>query len=141
MSEPFLEWKTVYRLGVEMLDYEHQDLFARLNELNEELLRHDEREKIEAGLGEVYARLQAHFALEERFMREHKFPGYAEHKAEHDQLLDDFMEFMLRFERDATLSYGEPEQATLKHWVVDHVLTSDLEMGRFVASHPISGKP
>lgn len=140
MGETFLEWTAVYRLGVEMLDYEHQDLFARLNELNAELLRHDEREKIEACLGEIYARMEAHFALEEQFMREHKFPGSAAHKTEHDQLLDEFMEFMMRFERDATLTYGPAEQATLKHWVVDHVLTSDLEMSRFAAEHPVSGK-
>lgn len=140
MSETLLVWTAEHRLGVEMLDYEHQDLFARLNELNAELIRHDEREKIEACLGEIYARMEAHFALEERFMREHKFPGYAAHKTEHDQLLDEFMEFMMRFERDATLIYGQAEQATLKHWVVDHVLTSDLEMGRFTAEHPISGK-
>jgi hemerythrin len=140
MTETFLKWSAGYELGIEMLDYEHQDLFERLNELNAELIRHDEREKIEACLGEIYSRMEAHFALEERFMREHKFPAYAQHKMEHDQLLDEFMEFMMRFERDATLTYGEAEQATLKHWVVDHVLTSDLEMSRFAAEHPVSRK-
>lgn len=140
MTDPFLEWTEEYRLGVEMLDYEHQDLFARLNELNAELSRHDERETIEACLGEIYARMQAHFALEERFMLEQKFPDYAAHKKEHDELLDEFMEFMMRFELDATLTYDEAEQATLKHWVVDHVRTSDLALGRFAAENPISRK-
>lgn len=140
MADPFLEWTEGYRIGVEMLDYEHQDLFARLNELNAELTRHDERATIEACLGEIYARLQAHFALEERFMQEKKFPDYAHHKAEHDQLLDEFLEFMMRFERDPDLTYGEAEQLTLKHWVVDHVLTSDRRMGQFAAGGRSSGQ-
>lgn len=128
MNAAFLEWTEAHRIGIEMLDYEHQDLFARLNELHEELLRHDEREKIEDCLGEIHARLAAHFALEARFMREKKYVDYARHKAEHDELLDEFVEFMSRFVSDPDVFYGEAEQKTLQHWVLDHVVTSDRRM-------------
>lgn len=125
---PLLEWTQACRIGIDMLDYEHQDLFARLNELHEELLTHDERGRIEACLGEIHARMAAHFALEEKFMQEKKYANYREHKEEHDQLLDEFGEFMMRFARNADLVYGAAEQLTLKRWVIEHVLTSDRRM-------------
>lgn len=128
MTATFLEWTEAHRIGIDMLDYEHQDLFNRLNELHEELRRHDERDKIEACLGEIHARMAAHFALEEKFMREKKYANYLQHKAEHNELLEEFVEFMMRFARNPDLVYGEAEQQTLKRWVVEHVLTSDRRM-------------
>lgn len=137
MTAPLLEWTQACRIGIDMLDYEHQDLFARLNELHEELLTHDERGRIEACLGEIHARMAAHFALEEKFMQEKKYANYREHKAEHDRLLDEFGEFMMRFARNPDLGYGAAEQLTLKRWVIEHVLTSDRRMSA-VATDGIS---
>lgn len=128
MTAPLLEWTQAYRIGIDMLDYEHQDLFARLNELHTELLKHDERGRIEACLGEIHARMAAHFALEEKFMQEKRYAQYPEHKAEHDQLLDEFGEFMIRFAQNPDLVYGAAEQLTLKRWVIEHMLTSDRRM-------------
>lgn len=123
-----LEWTDACRIGIDMLDYEHQDLFARLNELHEELSRHEDRESIEACLGEIHARMAAHFALEEKFMREKHYADYAAHKAEHDELLEDFIEFMMRFSHDPNPAYGQADQLTLKRWVIEHVLTTDRRM-------------
>jgi len=128
MTASFLEWTDKHRIGIAMLDFEHQDLFRKLDELLQDLLRHDSREIIEDCLGEIHARMEAHFALEERFMREKKYVHYADHKAEHDQLLDDFGEFMARVENDPEFEFTETEQKALLRWVEDHVLTSDKKM-------------
>ncbi|MCZ6870223.1 MAG: hypothetical protein O7G84_12035 [Gammaproteobacteria bacterium] len=36
------QWDDAYLIGVDELDFEHKDLFARLNELHEDLVRHEE---------------------------------------------------------------------------------------------------
>ena len=133
-----LEWTDACRIGIDMLDYEHQDLFARLNELHDELLRHEDREVVEACLGEIHARMAAHFALEEKFMRDKRYPDYEAHKAEHDDLLDEFIGFMMRFSHDPNLTYGQAEQLMLKRWVIDHVLTTDRRMSELTA---VAGGP
>lgn len=117
-----------------MLDYEHQDLFARLNELHQELLNPAERESLEACLGEIHARMAAHFALEERFMRDKGYSDYEAHKSEHDDLLGEFIEFMMRFLHDPYLRYGEAEQRTLSRWILDHVLTTDRRMSELTGA-------
>ncbi len=133
VAASLLEWTDACRIGIDMLDYEHRDLFARLNELHDELMRHEDRGSIEACLGEIHARMAAHFALEEKFMRDKRYKDYEAHKAEHDDLLDEFIEFMMRFSRDPDLEYGQAEHLTLKRWVIDHMQTTDRRMSEIAA--------
>lgn len=92
-----LEWTEAFSIGIAPLDYEHRNLFSTLNRLHDELDRHEDADRIEDTLGEIHARMAAHFALEEKVMRENKYAHYAEHKAEHDALLDDLTEAMVRY--------------------------------------------
>ena len=77
-----LEWTEAFSIGIAPLDYEHRNLFSTLNRLHDELDRHEDADRIEDTLGEIHARMAAHFALEEKVMRENKYARYAEHKAE-----------------------------------------------------------
>jgi hemerythrin len=45
-------------------------------------------------LGELYARVGAHFALEEKIMRGHDYDEYRDHEADHERLLDDVRDLM-----------------------------------------------
>jgi len=72
--------------------------------------------------------MQAHFALEEHFMKEHDYPFFAEHKRELDQLLDNYTEYMMQILNNAGASPGNPIERMLKLWVVDHINTSDKKM-------------
>ena len=138
---PLLQWTDDCSIGIEPLDHEHQDLLARLNELHEELLQHDDRVAMAASLGRIHARMAAHFSVEEKFMRDRHDPGYAAHKAEHDDLLEDFIEFMSRFRHEPELTYGEAEQLTLQRWVIEHMRTTDRRMGEVPAAvQPSAGR-
>jgi hemerythrin len=129
MSNPLLQWRDEYLVGVEELDFEHKDLFERLNELHENLANHDEKAKIEDCLGEIHTRVLAHFALEERFMLDTKFPNYERHKKEHDDFLEVIADIIERFRTSSELSYGEALEEQLQHWILYHITTSDQELG------------
>ncbi|MEE9159630.1 MAG: bacteriohemerythrin [Gammaproteobacteria bacterium] len=126
--KPLIEWSDEYLIGVEELDYEHRDLINRLNELHEELAHHDEKGKIEDCLGAIHVRVVAHFALEERFMRDNNFKNYAHHKKEHDDFLEVIVDFIENFRSDPELSYGDELEEQLQHWIVNHIMTSDQEL-------------
>ena len=49
---PNLTWTEGCRIGIDSLDYEHQDLFERINELHAALARHDSHGFF-AGLGDL----------------------------------------------------------------------------------------
>lgn len=128
MTKPLLEWSDEYLIGVEELDFEHKDLFDRLNELHKELARHDDKAQIEDCLGEIHARVLAHFALEEKFMRDTNFPNYEQHKRQHDDFLEVIVEIIDEFRTGSELSYGDALEAQLQHWIIHHITSSDQEL-------------
>ncbi len=126
--KPLFEWNDEYLIGIEELDYEHRDLINRLNELHGELAHHDEKGQIEDCLREIQVRVVAHFALEEHFMLENNFNNYAPHKEEHDNFLALIADLIEKFLTDPELSYGDQLEEQLRHWIVNHILTSDQEL-------------
>ncbi|OHC75855.1 MAG: hypothetical protein A3G18_02195 [Rhodospirillales bacterium RIFCSPLOWO2_12_FULL_58_28] len=136
MKRPTLEWSDKFLIGIEELDYEHHCLVDDINKLHRELAGRKGADKdielIKDTLGEIHARMQAHFALEEHVMEADAYPHYWEHKAEHEKLLDDYTEFMTKFERDPNMDDQEAMEDTLRLWIVDHIIASDKKMSRMI---------
>ncbi|MBC8270095.1 MAG: bacteriohemerythrin [Rhodospirillaceae bacterium] len=125
-------WTDDFLIGIAELDYEHRMLIKDINLLHQELSRHDSQDKIKDTLGDIHARMQAHFALEEHFMLENNYPHYIEHKTEHNDLLDEYTGFLVHFESEGdTPSYLQAEEI-LNRWIVDHIVTSDKKMSRTI---------
>ena len=127
-------WSDDFLIGIEELDYEHRGLVEDINKLHRNLLEDIDMDRIEDTLGSIHARMQAHFALEERVMLSHEYPHYPEHKSEHERLLDEYTELMTKFERDPNLADREAIQGVLCQWIVSHILTSDKKMSLMVKS-------
>jgi len=123
-----IEWRDSFATGFEQVDHEHRELIAWINNL---LMAIDEPDRSDARvaeiLGEVHARISGHFALEERTMRESGYDQYAEHKADHEVLLDDIRDLMddawedPSFDKD---SFGR----RLSDWFGQHFRTKDARL-------------
>ena len=83
-----IEWREEFSVGDAAVDHEHRQLVELINGLHRALHSGCEREQVIESLGEVYAQIAAHFALEEKSMRDGGYPHYDEHKADHEALLD-----------------------------------------------------
>lgn len=92
-----IEWRDEFSVGVAAVDHEHRELIALINDAHAALGAGDEG--VSAFLGEVYAKISAHFALEERMMRERHYDQYREHKEDHERLLDELRDIMDDHER------------------------------------------
>jgi hemerythrin len=123
-----LEWKDDYLLGLESLDFEHEDLFKCINDLHEQCRIQDEGVEVEDCLGQLYARLAAHFALEEHAMSEMKNPHYDAHKAEHDQFLEEVTEMVSGFGTNPGEEHVEAFAIRVKEWIVHHITTTDRQL-------------
>ena len=132
MIKRLCEWDDSLLIGIEELDYEHKALIEDINRLHAELTRNTDRSVIAKCLGDVHLRMQAHFALEEHVMKEHKYAFFDEHKREHDEFLEDYMECMMKFLNGAEDSSRDPIEACLKEWVINHITTSDKKMSLMV---------
>lgn len=128
MTESLLEWCDDYLIGVEELDFEHQDLFQRLNELQRGIANEMAKAGIDEYLDAIELRVEAHFALEEKFMRETRFPGFTAHKREHDRFLDEIRGIMDRFAEAHDPDVVGALFRELRRWIIHHVMESDREL-------------
>jgi len=128
MTDTLLEWDDSLLIGIEELDHEHKVLFADINRLHKELAKHDEKSEVDRCLGDIFVRLQAHFALEEHVMKEHGYEFFDEHKREHDELIDSYTDYMVEFLYDTGISSRNSMEDTLRSWAIHHINASDKKM-------------
>ena len=126
-----IKWRDDFSVGDPAIDHEHRELIELINQLYELMHSGVERERVVESLGEIYAQIAAHFALEERMMRDSTYPALREHKTDHESLLDQLRDIMDRVEDDG--SYDEERMTRdLERWFTEHFRTHDarLHLGR-----------
>ncbi|MEA2093178.1 MAG: bacteriohemerythrin [Pseudomonadota bacterium] len=122
-----IEWKDEFSIGVPDVDHEHQELIALINELHAAMSSEDSGYTVMDFLGEIYAHVSAHFALEEKIMRKRKYDQYEEHKSDHEDLLDELRDIMDDYEENAYFSDKEFASAVEK-WFTDHFKNRDARL-------------
>ncbi len=132
MTEPLFEWDDAFLIGIDEIDYEHKVLVDDINRLHEALARHKDRANV---LGDIYARMQAHFALEERVMKQHEYEFLDEHKREHEALLDNYAEYMVQFLNDKSDATSQSIEDVLERWVLNHITGSDRQMSLMIRNN------
>ena len=119
-----LEWKPEYSVGNAAVDREHRELIGTINAVIGEIREGAATLPIVEGLGEIYAGIASHFALEERIMREAGYREYRAHKEDHESLLDELSEIIDAVELGET--YDEEHLSyALDAWFSDHFRTHD----------------
>lgn len=122
-----LEWKDEYAIGIASVDYEHRELIQYINRLHNHLTEGDGEISPAAFLGELHSMISAHFALEEQTMRKHRYDGYADHKADHEHLLDDIRDIMDECDENANVSLDKLG-ARLGSWFGNHFQGLDAQL-------------
>lgn len=124
-----IDWKEEFSVGVVEVDYEHQELIDSINALHRSVQEGVTHDQVVSGLGDIYAQIAAHFALEEKFMRDTRYPSYKDHKTDHEALLDDLRDIMDEVEDDG--EFDERRLSTdLDRWFSDHFRIHDAKLHR-----------
>lgn len=122
-----IPWRDEFSLGIASVDYEHRELIDLINDVHSRAQERADQDHVVAALGEIFARISAHFALEERVMRDANYAHLAEHKAEHEALLDEIRDIMDRVEEDGR--YDEHRLGEeLERWFTRHFKTQDARL-------------
>jgi len=128
-----IDWKEEFTIGIPAVDFEHGALIELINELYAQLiLPSAPPDAVAEFLGEINVRIGAHFALEEKEMRDRQYDQLAAHKADHERLLDEIRDLMDRYEDDQ--SFDELELARrLSGWFAVHFGSHDARLHRHLA--------
>ena len=120
-------WKDEFSVGVAAVDLEHRELIELINGLDGDMQEYATQTTVVETLGEIYARISAHFALEEKIMRDAGYDGFAAHKQDHERLLDELLDVI-----DSVDDAGRYDRAGLSRdldrWFSDHFRTHDAKL-------------
>ncbi len=122
-----LEWKSGFSVGIASMDFEHQKMIRMINELYDELMQHKDADSIEQFLGDIHAAISAHFALEERMMRQAGYAEFEAHKDDHEELLDQIRHMMDAFRADPENGF-ELLRKNLANWFEAHFASYDARL-------------
>jgi len=129
-----LTWKPAYTLGIPAVDEEHRALIAMINRTYQSMEGAADAGQVEACLEDIHAGIAAHFALEERYMREAGYAEYTAHKDDHEELLDQIREMMDVFAH-APQRGRSVLQNRLSDWFSVHFATFDARLHERLGNH------
>lgn len=72
----FFEWKNEYSVGIAKIDGQHKALVGFLNELFEAMRAGKGKDALDAVMKNLVEYTKTHFATEENFMKQYKYPDY-----------------------------------------------------------------
>ena len=122
-----IKWRDEFSVGVEAVDHEHREMIGLINDLDGAMGNDADHAQVVRSLGEIYARIAAHFALEEKVMRDARYAGLAPHKQDHEFLLDELSEVIDSVDADGRYD-REDLSRTLDRWFSDHFRTHDARL-------------
>jgi hemerythrin len=129
-----LHWEGRYSVGVAAVDHEHKELIELINRLHEEATSRGSKDAVVNFFGDLFRAISAHFALEERLMRERVYDQLMQHKSDHERLLDELRDIMEDFE--ANDQFDEKLLAQrLDAWFSRHFETHDARLHNVLWDH------
>jgi len=134
---PLLTIDQVHHIAVDEMQHTHEEEISMLNEINAlaTIYENDKtkHEELENKLDEYIKHVKVHFANEERLMRLYQFPPYQMHKAEHDRVLHELNDVLIRWKQhgeiDAIIVYLRQSV----EWIINHISTMDNMTAMFIS--------
>ncbi len=130
-----ITWKPEFAVGIASVDFEHEQMIRLINEIYDEMKTRRDADSSEQFLGDVHFAISAHFALEERLMRDADYPEYQAHKEDHEELLDQLRDLMDQLVADPDKGFDLLHDK-LSDWFENHFATFDARLhGQLDPSH------
>lgn len=129
-----LHWEDRYSVGIAAVDHEHKELIELVNRLYEQATAQRAKDAVIGFFGDLFKAVSAHFALEERFMRERGYDQITQHKNDHERLLDEIRDLMEDFEASSRFDDRQLADA-LDAWFSRHFETHDARLHKALGAH------
>ena len=119
-------WKPEYSVNEAILDRHHQQLFAVLNSVYENVMNSPELDCVVPKIDELSNYTKYHFSTEEQYMREHGIPEIDDHIAKHREFTNTIETLRASYHNN-DLEVAKDLIVLLGEWLLQHVLKEDLK--------------
>ncbi len=131
----FVDWYPNYSVHNALMDRHHQELFQAINQLREGVLEGNAEDALDRSFVFLDDYVEKHLKVEEDLLKEIGYPGFSEHKEQHDQLREQIEIYRKLFQSGKKLEAANLMAFLLKTWLVSHILTIDRQYGRYLVDH------
>ncbi|MEW6368103.1 MAG: bacteriohemerythrin [Acidobacteriota bacterium] len=121
------------RVGIGVIDKQHEELFSRINLLFDSMSRGTGKAQVGGVMQFLEQYMRSHFATEEGYMASHSYPDLAPHQSQHR----DF-EARLSELRESLQADGIGEELAIRldqllcNYLVGHIARKDRAMAEFL---------
>ncbi|MEW7974411.1 MAG: bacteriohemerythrin [Candidatus Thiodiazotropha endolucinida] len=133
----FLTWRDDWYLGIDEIDQQHLHLVELVNQVADSVMTQNSESNDDGGAMRLVLQLQEetrqHFRDEEAFMRNHEYPQVSSHHREH-ALLQAELSDLIREIEEGKRRLDIETLTSLKYWLIDHVIDSDMDIARYMNS-------
>ena len=126
-----LIWDKALSVQIDEIDEDHRKLVDLYNILNHSVVEGDAANYIEAVMEELISCTVWHFRHEERLMLKYGYDGFAEHKTEHQELIESARELQQKLLQEGK-SLSSEDIGFLEHWLIGHILGADMDLGAYL---------
>ncbi len=137
-------WKDKYKIGIDLIDEQHEELFGRVAKFLEAVQREGNWDQklteIKATMSFMQEYVLVHFKAEEALQKAISYPDLEAHKEAHDDLKQTVADYTEIF---ATEGYLEETVqafgAKLMTWLIMHVGVADQKIGEYLKQQQQGG--
>ncbi|KOA18648.1 bacteriohemerythrin [Clostridium homopropionicum DSM 5847] len=132
-------WKDKYKVGVSLIDTQHEELFKRVSEFIEAVQSNDNWEakldKVKETMVFMQEYVVIHFNAEEAYQEKINYPDIENHKKIHRDFKKMITDYIAVLKQN-----GYPEKIVqelggkLMAWLIMHVAKTDQQIGEYVKS-------
>ena len=120
-----LTWNNGYSVGVQKIDNQHSVLFSILNDLHDAMMKGHAQSLTGPILHKLADYTHSHFAEEEVMMAAAKYPGLADHKLKHIELVKEVEAFVHSFDK-GEIALNLKLMDFLRDWLTNHIQKVDM---------------
>jgi hemerythrin len=133
---PIIQWNSNLSVNIEEIDTQHRRLVALINTLNDSMKQGKGKEVLGSIIGSLSDYTVKHFATEERYFEQFKYPERIEHSQKHLLFVQRVSEFRKGFE-NGQIGLSISVMNFLGNWLKEHIMGSDKKYAPFLAQQRV----
>lgn len=138
-------WKDKYKVGVELIDEQHEELFGRLSRfikvVQSEGLWDEKIDEVKETLNFLQEYVVYHFDAEEELQEKINYPEIASHKEEHAKFKQTINDYVVLFDQGGFTEEKIQElSAKVMTWLIMHIGRVDQELAKYANSLGVDGQ-
>lgn len=131
-------WNDRYSVGVRSLDAQHRQLIDILNQLHQAMSAANSQPVLPALMRQLGQYATAHLQAEEQMLRAQGYPGFAQHKAQHDAYVSKVKDLRQQLSDNQAAPASIGLMGFLKDWWTSHILSMDKQYSQFLKGKGVS---